>query len=204
MELVLYYIQESRWLLISFLILMFFMGILGYSIIRNFRQDKKIKIFFYGLFLRMKDIDILKISIVLLKTFLACYAIITIQEFSMWVCFIMLVILTAINVIITRKRIIYQVICTAMQIVMIYFVYVMDNYLAEIEYSIVILTIKTCLVVFVLMLIAYIFLRDIDLISEDRVNKEFKKGSAKKSGTKKRKKAEQKKNKEIWEQRQSN
>lgn len=196
MELVLYYIQESRWLLISFLVLMFLIGGVSYLAIRNFRQDKKSKIFIYGLFLRMKKIDILKISIVVLKTFLACYAIITIQEFSMWVCFIMLVILTAINVIITRKRIIYQVICTAMQIVMIYFVYVMDNYLADIEYSMVILTIKTCLVVFVLMLIAYIFLRDIDLISEDRVNKEFEKekGSAKKVGKQNKEITEQKKN----------
>ena len=196
MELVLYYIQESRWLLISFLVLMFLIGGISYLAIRNFRQDKKSKIFIYGLFLRMKKIDILKISIVILKTFLACYAIITIQEFSMWVCFIMLVILTAINVIITRKRIVYQVICTAMQIVMIYFVYVMDNYLADIEYSIVILTIKTCLVVFVLMLIAYIFLRDIDLISEDRVNKEFEKekGSANKVGNQNKEITEQKKN----------
>ena len=196
MELVLYYIQESRWLLISFLVLMFLSGGISYLAIRNFRQDKKSKIFIYGLFLRMKKIDILKISIVILKTFLACYAIITIQEFSMWVCFIMLVILTAINVIITRKRIVYQVICTAMQIVMIYFVYVMDNYLADIEYSIVILTIKTCLVVFVLMLIAYIFLRDIDLISEDRVNKEFEKekGSANKVGKQNKEITEQKKN----------
>lgn len=196
MELVLYYIQESRWLLISFLVLMFLIGGISYLAIRNFRQDKKSKIFIYGLFLRMKKIDILKISIVVLKTFLACYAIIKIQEFSMWVCFIMLVILTAINVIITRKRIVYQVICTAMQIVMIYFVYVMDNYLADIEYSIVILTIKTCLVVFVLMLIAYIFLRDIDLISEDRVNKEFEKekGSANKVGKQNKEITEQKKN----------
>ena len=83
-----------------------------------------------------------------------------------------------------------------MQIVMIYFVYVMDNYLADIEYSIVILTIKTCLVVFVLMLIAYIFLRDIDLISEDRVNKEFEKekGSANKVGKQNKEITEQKKN----------
>ena len=196
MELVLYYIQESRWLLISFLVLMFLIGGISYLAIRNFRQDKKSKIFIYGLFLRMKKIDILKISIVVLKTFLACYAIITIQEFSMWVCFIMLVILTAINVIITIKRIVYQVICTAMQIVMIYFVYVMDNYLADIEYSMVILTIKTCLVVFVLMLIAYIFLRDIDLISEDRVNKEFEKekGSANKVGKQNKEITEKKKN----------
>ena len=56
MELVLYYIQESRWLLISFLVLVFALGVFGYVAIRNFRQDKKSKIFFYGLFLRLKNV----------------------------------------------------------------------------------------------------------------------------------------------------
>lgn len=182
MELILYYITKTSGMLISFLVLMLVVGVISYLSIRNFRQDKKSKIFIYGLFLRMKKIDVLKISIVLIRTFISCYAIITIQEFTMWICFIMLAILTIINIAITRKRIIYQAISTSMQIVMIYFVYVMDNYLADIEFSPIILTIKTCLVVFVLILVAYIFLRDIDLIAEDRVNKEFKKGETKKVG----------------------
>lgn len=187
MELVLYYITQTRWLLISFLILMFIIGGLSYLAIMNFRQDKKSKIFVYGLFLRMKKIDILKISIVVLRTFISCYAIITAQEFTMLVCLTMIAILTVISVILSR-RIVYQVITAAMEIVMIYFIYIMDSYLADIEYSLVILGIKTCLIVFVLILVTYIFLRDIDLISEDRVNKEFKKGEAKRSGKKNKKK----------------
>lgn len=197
MELVLYYIQESRWLLISFLVLVFALGVFGYVAIRNFRQDKKSKIFFYGLFLRLKNVDIIKLSIVVLKTFIAIYAIISTNDFEIRVCFIMLIILTVINLILSHKRIIYQIICTAIQIVMIYLAHVMDNYLAEVAYSSLILMIKTCLIVFSLMLITYLFLRDVDLVSEDRVNKDFKKGRAKKNGAKKANNNKQKESKEI-------
>ena len=41
MELVLYYMVESRNLLISFLILTFVLGIIAYGSIKNFKQKKK-------------------------------------------------------------------------------------------------------------------------------------------------------------------
>ena len=63
--------EESRNLLISFLILMFALGMFAYIAMKNFQQDKKSKVLFYGLFLRMNDIDILKLSTVVIKTFLA-------------------------------------------------------------------------------------------------------------------------------------
>ena len=39
MELILYYIEESRNLLISFLILMFALGMFAYIAMKNFQQD---------------------------------------------------------------------------------------------------------------------------------------------------------------------
>ena len=51
-----------------------FFWYVNYIAIKNFKQDKKAKIFVYGLFLRMNDIDALKLSTVVAKTFLAFYA----------------------------------------------------------------------------------------------------------------------------------
>ena len=47
--------------------------------------------------------------------------------------------------------------------------------MTEVEYSYVILGIRVCLIVFELMLSTYLFFRDINLIAEDRVDKNFKK-----------------------------
>ena len=98
MELILYYIEESRNLLISFLILMFALGMFAYIAMKNFQQDKKSKVLFYGLFLRMNDIDILKLSTVVIKTFLAFYATIVTNELMIWLCLCMMAILTLIYI----------------------------------------------------------------------------------------------------------
>ena len=157
MELILYYIEESRNLLISFLILMFALGMFAYIAMKNFQQDKKSKVLFYGLFLRMNNIDILKLSTVVIKTFLAFYATIVTNELMIWLCLCMMVILTLIYIVCSFKRVIYQVVYTMMQMVMIYLIY------------------RVCLIVFELMLYTYLFFRDINIIAEDRVDKNFKK-----------------------------
>ncbi len=175
MELILYYIEESRNLLISFLILMFALGMFAYIAMKNFQQDKKSKVLFYGLFLRMNDIDILKLSTVVIKTFLAFYATIVTNELMIWLCLCMMAILTLIYIVCSFKRVIYQVVYTTMQMVMIYLIYIINNYMLEIEYSYVILGIRVCLIVFELMLSTYLFFRDINVIAEDRVDKNFKK-----------------------------
>ena len=47
--------------------------------------------------------------------------------------------------------------------------------MVEVEYSYVILGIRVCLIVFELMLSAYLFFRDVNMIAEDRVDKNFSK-----------------------------
>lgn len=175
MELVLYYITEGKSLLISFLILTFVLGIFAYMAMRNFRQDKKSKVFFYGLFLGLKNMDILKLSTVVIKSFLVVYATIVLEDTLMWMCLIMITILTVIYIICEHRRVIYELVCSSLQIVMIYFIYTLNNYMIEIENTSLILMIRTCLIVMVIILTAYLFFRDIALIAEDRMNKSIKK-----------------------------
>lgn len=175
MELILYYIVESRNLLISFLILTFILGTFVYLSIRKFKQDKKMKIFIYGLFLKMSNIDIVKLSIVILKTFLVIYATIVTEELNMWLCIAMLAVLTIIYIVCEYKRFIYEIVYTLVQIIIIYLIYLINHYMAEIEQANIILGIKICLVVFELILSVYLLFRNVNMIAEDRVAKNFKK-----------------------------
>jgi len=175
MELVLYYIKESASLLISFLMLIFVLGAFAYWSIRNFRQDSKLKVSIYGLFMGLKNVDIVKLSIVIIRIFIVFYSLmITVKE-RVYICLIMIVVLSLIYIILSPKRIVNDTVCTLMELVMIYFVYIINSYMIEIEYSLIILLIKICLVVFTILLATYFLLRDINSIVDNRWNKEFTK-----------------------------
>ena len=119
MELVLYYIKECGGILASFLIFMFIAGSMCFMAMRNFRQDQKNKVMFYGLFLQMTDTDIIKMSTILIKTFLAFSTTFITDETVMWICLMIMTGLTLIYGILTLKRMVYEIVCTAVQVVII-------------------------------------------------------------------------------------
>lgn len=175
MELILYYIKESASLLISFLILIFILGVIAYIAIRNFRQDSKLKVGFYGLFLGLKNIDIVKLSIVIIKIFLVFYSVMITVRAKIIICLIMIALLSLLYIIIEPKKFVNEIVYSLMQIAMIYFVYIINSYMIEIEYSLIILIIKICLIVFTILLSTYFWLRNISDIVDNRWNKEFEK-----------------------------
>ena len=175
MELVLYYIKESRILLLSFLILIFILGVFAYITMRNFRQSSRIKVSFYGFFLGLKNTDIIKLSAVIIKIFLVIYALTITNQQIIFICLVMILILAIIYIILAPKKIINEIVSTLMQMVMIYFVYTINGYMSEIEFSYVILMIKVCLIVFTILFSTYFLLRSIGDIVDNRVNKEFEK-----------------------------
>ena len=175
MELILYYIKESGSLLISFLILIFILGIICYMTMRNFKQTSRMKVGFYGFFLGLKNTDIIKLSAIIIRIFLVIYTMTITSMELIFICFIMIVLLTLIYTILTPKKIVNEVVSTLMQIVMIYFVYNINGYMAEIGYSYIILMIKICLIVFTILFSTYFLLRNLADIVDNRVYKEFSK-----------------------------
>lgn len=173
MELVLYYIKESASLLISFLILIFVLGFSAYMTMRNFRQDSKLKVGFYGLFLGLKNVDIIKLSIIVIRIFLVFYSVMITAKEKVFISLIMIIILSIIYIVLTPKKIINETVCTVMEIVMIYFVYIINSYMVNIDFSIEILMIKVCLVVFTILLSTYFLLRNIGDVVDLRWKKEF-------------------------------
>lgn len=175
MELVLYYIKESGSLLISFLVLIFILGIFAYLAMRNFRQDSRIKVGFYGFFLGLKNIDIIKLSCIVIRFFLMVYALMVTRKEIIFISIIMILVASLIYIILSPKKIINETIYASMQIIMIYFVYIINGYMAEIGYSSIMMMIKICLIVFTILLSTYFLLRNISDIVDYRVKKEFEK-----------------------------
>ena len=87
----------------------------------------------------------------------------------------MIGLLSLIYIILAPKKIIYEIVATLMEIVMVYFVYIINGYMTEIEYSPIILMIKVCLIVFTILLSTYFLLRDMSNVVDNRWNKEFAK-----------------------------
>jgi hypothetical protein len=172
MELILYYIEQSKNLLLSFLILIFILGVFLYLGIRKFNQEKKLKIIIYGLLLKMNKFDIVKLSIVILKEFLFFYTLITRETRMIWLCIIMICMLTFVYLILSGRKIISELVFTCIKIIMIYFIFIMNNYLLEVENLQIILISKTILTIFTLFSIVYSLLTNLNTIAETRMKKE--------------------------------
>ena len=137
------------------------------------------KVVIYGMFLKFTNVDILKLSIIVVKTFLVFYAIMVTNELVMWLCIAMITILTSIYIICEFKRVIYEVIYTSIQALVIYLIYLINSYMMEVEYLNVVMGVKVCLIVFEVILSIYLMFKNINIISEERVTKNFKKESKK-------------------------
>jgi len=171
MELILYYIKESRMLLLSFLILIFVIATLSFFYMRNFNQEKKSKVIFYGLLLQMNNIDIIKTSTIIMRTFIMVYATLITKQNEIFMCIIMMGILSLIYSIFSIKRSIYEIVSTGMQVAIIYLINIVNNYKVEIENNLLIFMSKTVLIIFALMFTTYIFFKEVDNISKDRERK---------------------------------
>ena len=175
MEIILYYIVECRDMLISFLILMFVIGIGCFILMSNFSQEKRGKILFYGLFFHMNTVDVLKMSSMLVKSFLAIYATIAIEQEKIFISLIIMFLLTMLYIVLAPKRFVYEIVTTAVNAGFIYFIYLINNYSIEVENSLIILMINISFILFVLVFTTYLFFREIDIITVDREIKNIKK-----------------------------
>ena len=174
MELVLYYIKESANLIVSFLVAIIILALWCYLIIKNFRQDSRWKVIFYGLFFRIKDIDLLRITCVIVRTFLVIYTAI-IYSNNIYINLSMIIICAVLYIILMMKRFIYEVLCAIIQLITIYFIYILNNYMIEMQYSRDIYIVGIALKSFVIIFAMYFFFKNISDIVEKRNNLNLKK-----------------------------
>ena len=175
MELVLYYIIESRIFLCSFLIFGFIIGGICFYYMRDFSQEKKSKVILYGLLLQMSNTDIIRISTIIIKAFTVIYGAIILNQTQIIICLIVMILLTIIYCFCSPKRAVYEIICTFIQMIMLYLINIINNYETDVEDTTFLLISKIILICFATIFTIYLFFREIDIISNDRENKRIKK-----------------------------
>ena len=84
------------------------------------------------------------------------------NELVMWLYIAMITILTIIYIICEFKRVIYEVIYTSIQALVIYLIYLINSYMMEVEYLNVVMGVKVCLIVFEVILSIYLMFKNIN------------------------------------------
>ena len=173
MELILYYIRESTSFLLLFLLVIFLLAAWCYLVVRKFRQDSRWKVTFYGLFFRIKNIDLVKLSCVVIRTFLVIYTALVFTD-SIYVYLIMIIIISILYIVLSYKRFIYELVCAIIQVITDYFIYVLNDYMLEMQYSVSLNIVQISLKVFVIIFAMYFFFKNIFDIVENRNNHSLK------------------------------
>ena len=174
MNMILFYINKSKELVIAFLISMFIIGLISFLLVKNFKQNKKWKVIFYGLFLQMTNLDILKLSIVVVKAFMIFYAICVLDRTKIYMSLIIIAILSLIYGVIYIKRLIHEFICTIIELAGIYFIFLTNEYISTINDSTIFLIILGFSIGALIFFSIYLFFKEIDAISNSRTKKIIK------------------------------
>lgn len=168
LELILYNLSSS-WLLITvFLILLFLIGCTIFLLTRRFNlREGKIKI--YGLLLNMDDRDILILSLIIIRSFLIIFCVLT-NSGNIYMNLTMIAISSFLIICVTFKDMIYELINTVSLIALVYFNNTLNNYLIEIESSSSVQIIRIILVAFAILYTIYILLKGFEDITSNNKN----------------------------------
>lgn len=173
MELVLYYIKESSSFLLLFLIITLLLSAWCYLIVKKFRQNSRWKVTFYGLFFNIKNIDLVKLSCVVIRTFLVIYTAL-VSTNTIYVYISMIIAISIIYISLSLKRFIYEFICAIIQIITDYFIFILNDYMLEMQYSLSLNIVQMSLKAFIIIFAMYFFFKNVFDIVEYRNNRNLK------------------------------
>ena len=167
-DLVLYNLSTSWGLMAAFLSFIFIVGCVLYIYTRKFKvEGKRVKA--YGLLLNMKSSNILVVSIIIVRTFLIIYSLVTYNQ-NIWYYILMVGLISLLLIIVYFKNIIYEVINSVALMTIIFFNYQLSNYLMNIENTSSIVIVKGILISFGLLYTIYLFLKEFEDITEKHEN----------------------------------
>lgn len=177
MELILYYITENGMALIFCLVLMFVLEILIYIYILKFNPQSKMKVFVYGIFLGSNNMDIVKLSLLMIKSIVVMSAGIIMYSSGTYIAIWMFVLTSVIFLILIPRWIIYQIVYILIQVSLIYLIYTITRYTNEVDSSNLVIMLKIILILMLQFLASYESLRginDIIEIKQQRIVKQNK------------------------------
>lgn len=167
-DLILYDLISSKWLIIIFLTTLFIVGCIIYFFINNFSL-KKGRVKLYGILLELSSTDTLILSVTIIRTFLVIYYLIF-SSSNVIVSLTMVGIISIIYIAINLDNVIYEIINTLALMAVIYFINILNSYLTEVTYSSYVQIIKVSLIAFAIMYTIYILFRSVEDIVTNNAN----------------------------------
>ena len=167
-ELILYNLSTSWGLMASFFVFIFIIGCIIYVYTKKFKiEGKRVKV--YGLLLNMKNNNILAISIIIVRTFVIIYSLVTYNQNIIYY-LLMIGIISGLLIIVYFKNIIYEFLNSIALMTVVYFNYELTNYLINIENTTSIIILKEILISFGVLYTIYLFLKEFEDITSKHEN----------------------------------
>ena len=167
-ETILYQFTKIAGMLGSFLIAITLIGMILYLLIRKLTmKDMKIKL--YGLFLNLRNIDMIALSAIICRTFILIYCACTNANQNI-ILSIMIALVTQIMCLYNMKRVIWEWSNLIAQIFAIYLIHIIYQYQLEVENTIYVEIVKNGLIVFICIYAIYTFLIGLEEIVKKNKN----------------------------------
>lgn len=162
-----HFIELSNIVVLFFLVVII-LAIIFYIITRKFKAtDKEIRL--YGIFLGMRNIDIIILSFMLIQTIAIFYCSI-VKKVDIQLLAIMLAITYFLIIIYNIKGIITEILSLSAEVIAIYFNKMLYQYRIGVEDSLLIKSIQIILTIFIILYSIYMFLAHLEVIVKKNEN----------------------------------
>lgn len=165
-ESILYQLSKISWVLLIFLVAIIIISFIMYFSTKKFNIHKK-GVMLCGMFMSLKNSQILMIIAIMIRTFLVVFTACVYTK-NILLYLIMILISSLVYAILNYRKAIFELISTSAQVVALYLINVLSNYMIEVNNDTYVLVIKICLIIFIIMYASYFFLKNFeDIITKN-------------------------------------
>ena len=116
------------------------------------------------------------ITAIIIRTFLVMFTAIFYTK-NILLYLIMIILSSLVYAIFHYRKAIFEIISTSAQIIALYLIHILSNYMIEVSNDPYVLAIKICLIIFIIMYASYFFLKNFeDVITKEKRRKKYEEG----------------------------
>ena len=175
LETILYQLSKISGVLIIFLVVVMLVSFILYKITKKFNIHKK-SVMLCGMLTSLKNTQLIMITAIIIRTFLVMFTAIFYTK-NILLYLIMIILSSLVYAIFHYRKAIFEIISTSAQIIALYLIHILSNYMIEVSNDPYVLAIKICLIIFIIMYASYFFLKNFeDVITKEKRRKKYEEG----------------------------
>lgn len=155
--------------LLCFLLIALFASILMYMLVKDFKPHS-FKVKTYGLFLNLRNIDIIMLSANTSVMFVTIYLALNADK-AIDIYYVVLVSLWVIWMLCDIKKILFCIINLSAEVASIYLISLLKNYQSQVDNNLYVKIITICLIAFTIMYAVFVFLTNLEKIVTRKTKK---------------------------------